>query len=203
LRTFTENEAPPPPGTGFVMMPESTPGESIAAAGRLNVIVLPEMVPATPASDADVEAMKPVPEIVTACAPDPAATVAGETPETAGFGLRMPLIVNAAVLLVPPPGAGLKTLTAIAPGVDTALTGTATVNDVADEDTGESWTAPNVTTEVPVKLFPRMVSVKPAPTGVLVGEIVDSSGTPFVVLSVVFGPGELALGPLPPPGLGF
>jgi hypothetical protein len=179
LRTLNENEAVPPPGCGFAIRPESVPGFAIAAAGRLNVMIEPEIVPGTPASVAEVLDMSPVAVRVTVVAPDPFRTVVGVTLLIAGAGLRAAATLKERGLVVPPPGGGLLMLTGTDPGVS-ALAGMTTVTDVVVRDIGDVVYAPNETIAFGAKLFPSNVSVTADPPAVVVvGDIEVRTGTPF------------------------
>jgi hypothetical protein len=95
LRTLTVNDDAPPPGNGFVIRPERLPGFASCAAGRLNVIALPETVPATPPSVAAVLLLNPVPVTVMLVAEPPALILDGETPVIDGMGFGGAVMKNA------------------------------------------------------------------------------------------------------------
>jgi hypothetical protein len=90
------------------------------------------------------------------------------------------------VFEVPPPGAGLVTVTAAVPAEVIAAAGMAAVNRV--ELTNVVVRAPpaKLTTEAETKFVPLTVSVKPAalPATALVGEIAPIMGTGLPLLPI-------------------
>lgn len=205
LIMLTANDCVPPPGNGFEIRPERLPGFAINAAVRVNVIVLPETAPGTPASIAVVLPMNPVPVTVTLVAGPPAFILEEETPEIDGAGLGAEVMVNVATWLVPPPGAGLVTRTGTVPGLLIAEGGMNAVSRFGVLELGETAKPPNTIVESPLKFAPLKARVKPPLlVGKLVGEMLDNTGTPFVcpivgiALVQLMGPGAA-----PPPGPGL
>jgi hypothetical protein len=181
LRTPTENEALPPPGAGFAMRPERVPGLIVEAAVRLNVIDELETTPETPPSDAVVDEPNPAPVTVTVVAPPPAGRTAGETLVTLGTGLAGAVTVNTSELLLPPPGAGLETLTGVPPTATRALLGIITVMAVLLLLTGDKSRPPNWMLALAAKLFPDKVRKKLGlPTAAVVGAMLAKTGTELV-----------------------
>jgi hypothetical protein len=198
LMMLTVNDCVPPPGNGFEMSPERLPEFAIRAAGMLNVTVLPETLPGTPASVAVVLPMNPVPVTVTAVAALPAFILEGETPEIDGAGLGAAVMVKATPPLAPPPGAGLVTRTGMAPGFFSAEPGINAVSKFGVLELGETAKPPNTMVELPEKFAPLKARVKPVllvPT--LVGEMLDNTGTPLVTCRLLLPPPP----PPPPPTL--
>lgn len=76
------------------------------------------------------------------------------------------MMANVSALDVPPPGAGLKTVTEAVPEVAMSLAGTAAVNCVPLPGVVTSATPFHFTTDVLMKFVPVTVSVKPAPPAV-------------------------------------
>ena len=106
FRMFTLKLADPPPGAGFEMSPFSVPGFAVSGAGNGNTMLLPETVPRTLPSVADVTPLKPVPCTVTLMAADPAGIEVGSTLATVGARFDSAFTVNKSAALVPPPGGG-------------------------------------------------------------------------------------------------
>jgi hypothetical protein len=100
---------------------------------------------------------------------------------------------------VPPPGAGLDTVTAAVPAVAMAAAGIAAVNCVALTPVMVGVTPAKFTTELATKLVPFTVRVKAPPvTTALVGEIVVIVGVGLVAVMVNVKGSEV-----PPPGEGL
>ena len=89
------------------------------------------MVRALPPNFTLLPLMKPVPFTVSVKAPDPAVALAGCNVVMAGTGLLAALIVKTAALDVPPPGAGLVTVTDGVPALAISLARMAAVTCVA------------------------------------------------------------------------
>src|SRR6516225_8003741 len=84
---------------------------------------------------------------------------------------------------VPPPGAGLVTVTGTVRGEATAAAGMAAVNCVELTSVVAGVVPPKLTTEAATKFVPLTVRVKPAPpAAALVGEIVAIVGLVIVGL---------------------
>jgi len=128
---------------------------------------------------------------------------AGDTLLTAGTGFDADVTWNASAPLIPPPGAGLETLTGTFPATSSADAGMMTTIVVEVTDAGATWIPPKLTVDVPLKLFPDKVSGKLLPTGILVGEMLDNTGTPFCIASPIglTTPGGGPEDPPPGPGL--
>jgi hypothetical protein len=141
---------------------------------------------------------KLVPLTVNVNAPEPALAVVGEIDVVVGTGL---FTVNATEFEVPPPGAGLVTVTpGVLPGVITSLARIAAVNCVALTNVVTFAAPPKFTTDVFTKLVPFTVKVNPAdPATIFVGEIVVTVGTGFGAALML----KLMALVVPPPGVGF
>lgn len=198
LSRATVNVAVPPPGEGLEMRPVRLPELFVVDAGRLKVIVEPETTPLIPPSVLVVDGRNPVPVTVTTIAGLPAAMLAGETLVMPGAGLAAVVTVKASAPLVPPPGAGLETLTLVVPGTSAAA-GMATVSDVLVLEIGDNDERPNMTVDFAPRLFPDRVSVNPElPAVAFVGKRLVKTGTPFCAASSVDG----GCTPDPDPGPG-
>ena len=87
------------------------------------------------------------------------------------------LTVKFAAFDVPPPGAGLNTVTAAVPAEEIAAAGMAEINCVALTKVVLRAVPAKLTTDPETKFAPLTVSVKPAPpAAALVGEIVVIAG---------------------------
>src|SRR5579863_10027363 len=139
-----------------------------------------------------------VPFTVSVNAPEPALAVVGEIVVIVGTGL---FTVNATEFEVPPPGAGLVTVTpGVLPGVTTSLARIAAVNCVALTNVVTLAVPPKFTTDVFTKLVPFTVSVNPAdPATIFVGESVVTVGTGFGAALML----KLMAVVVPPPGAGL
>jgi hypothetical protein len=99
---------------------------------------------------------------------------------------------------VPPPGAGLVTVTGTVPAEAMAAAGMAAVNCVALTNVVVRVVPPKLTNEVDTKFVPLTVRVKAEPpVAALFGEmeVIDGTRLPTVVKLTVFE--------VPPPGAGF
>jgi hypothetical protein len=119
------------------------------------------------------------PYTVKANAGPPAALELGFSELTAGTGL-FPVKVKFTALEVPPPGAGLVTVTATTPG-KVAAAGMVAVSCLELTTVAVSVTPPKLTIEPATKFVPLIVSVKFAalPAATVDGEIVVIEGTGF------------------------
>ncbi len=107
------------------------------------------------------------------------------------------LMVKGSALEVPPPGAGLKTVTCAVPAAAISLAGIAAVNWLLLTNVVLRSEPFQRTTEPEVKLLPLTVRVKPAPPAVaLEGESELSAGAGLLMVNVS------AL-EVPPPGAGL
>jgi hypothetical protein len=190
-------EEVPPPGAGFVTVTLNVPADAIAGAVivAVNCVALTNVVvAAVPLKFTTEEETKPVPFTVSVKAALPSKAVVGEMVVIAGVGFVM---VKVAEADVPPPGAGLVTVTPGVPAVEIKGAVIAAVNCVALTNV--------VVTFVPLKLtkapltnpVPLTVSVKAAPPSTAVeGESVVIVGRGFVTEKV-------AATDVPPPGVGL
>jgi len=88
-------------------------------------------------------------------------------------GGALMIMVKFTAFEVPPPGAGLLTVTAAVPTMAMAAAGMAAVNCVALTNVVLRAVPPKLTTEAATKFVPLIISVKAAlPAVALVGEIV-------------------------------
>src|SRR5438105_3912347 len=122
-------------------------------------MVLPETEPDTPASVPVVEAMNPVPVTMIVALPEPARIELGATFVMPGAGFVCTFTWNGNEADCPPAGAGFVTLTCTVPAVNCAR-GITTVIEVSALDEGENCSAPKLTIEVALKLFPFKVRVR-------------------------------------------
>ena len=135
-----------------------------------------------------------VPVMVRVNPPLPATVVAGLMLLIVGNGLVM---VKVAVLDVPPPGAGLKTVTFAVPAVATSLAGMVAVSTVLETNPVVRSLPFQRTTEPLTKFVPVMVRVNPPlPATAVDGLIVVIVGDGFVMVKV-------AMLDVPPPGAGL
>jgi hypothetical protein len=102
--------------------------------------------------------MKFVPVIVSVVAGAPATTLDGDSDLMIGTGLAEERIVNC-WLALPPPGAGLVTVTVTGPAVANEVAGTITTSCVGVCDWIGSGVAPKLTVEAAMKFVPVIVSV--------------------------------------------
>jgi hypothetical protein len=96
-------------------------------------------------------------------------------------------IVKLLAVEVPPPGAGLVTVTLTVPPRDMALAGITAVSCVALTKVVVSILPLKLTVEVETKPKPLMVSVKPVPAGACDGERLPIDGTELLTVSVSDG----------------
>jgi hypothetical protein len=100
-----------------------------------------------------------------------------------GMGFVPPVMVKLTAFDVPPPGAGLVTVTGTVPAEAMAAAGMATVNCVELTTAVAGVVPPKLTTEAATKFVPLTVRVKPAPPATaLVGEIAAIVGLVIVGL---------------------
>ena len=197
---FTANdEFPdvPPPGAGFVTVTFNDPAVAICAAviAAVTCVALTTVVvAAVPLKLTTEDELKFVPLTVNVKAAPPASALDGESDVIVGTGL---FTVNGEAPEVPPPGAGLVTVTlnvpaaAMSAAVIAAVTCVEFTNVVVLEFPLKFTVAP-VTKPVPLT-----VSVNPAaPAIALVGEIVVIVGGGFVT-------GKMTVVEVPPPGAGL
>ena len=113
----------------------------------------------------------------------------------------VPLVmVKLTAFEVPPPGAGLVTVTAAVPAEAMAAAGMAAVNCVGLKNVVVPAVPPKLTIEAATKFVPLIVNVKAAPPATaLFGEIMVIAGTGFAPLVMV----KFAAFEVPPPGDGL
>jgi hypothetical protein len=197
---FTANaEFPvvPPPGAGFVTVTLNVPAEAISAAVMAAVICVAftnVVVAAVPLKfTTDVE-LRFVPLTVSINPAPPANALDGERDVIVGTGL---FTVKAEFPDVPPPGAGLVTVTFSVPAVAMSAGVIAAVTCVALTKVVVLAAPLNFTTEPETNPVPFTVNVKAAPPAVaLVGE-----SDVIVGAGLFTANGELPV--VPPPGAGF
>jgi hypothetical protein len=107
--------------------------------------------------------MKLLPLTVSVKAAPPAVADAGLRPVVAGTGFVIALIVNICALEVPPPGAGLNTVTVAVPADTMSAAVIAAVSWVEDRYVVVRPAPFHCTTEPLIKLLPLTVRVKAAP----------------------------------------
>jgi hypothetical protein len=192
-----EGAEAPPPGPGLLTTTGKDPPVAMSAAvtaivtcvAETNVTVLaaPLNVPVAPLT-------KLAPLMVSVNAAPPAEALAGARDVIEGTGLLMEKVCMPEV---PPPGAGLVTLTFTTPAVAMSAAVIAAVNCVALANVAVGAATPNFTVDPETKPVPFSVSVKAAPPAVaLVGEMEVRVGrTLFTVKSTA--------PVLPPPGAGL
>jgi hypothetical protein len=178
---FTEFELPPP-SAGFVTNTCALTAVATAAAST-DAVRLVELtnvvVRAVPPNVINEAGTKFVPLTVSVKAAPPATALFGEIRAIVGTGLP-PLMVKFTEFEVPPPGAGLVTLTGAVPVVAMAAAGMVTINSVELTNVMVSAVLPNRTIEAETKFVPFTVSVNAAPPAMaLVGEIVATAGDPL------------------------
>lgn len=123
--------------------------------------------------------IKFVPFTVSVNAPEPATTVVGATVVTVGTGF-VPVTVKVTELDVPPPGAGLVTVTAGVPAAVTSEARIAAVSCVAFTNEVTRAVPLKFTVDPLMKFVPFTVSVNaPDPATTLVGDKVVTVGTGF------------------------
>lgn len=168
----------PPAGAGLLTVTLNAPDAAMSAAemAAVTCVALTKVVVlATPLKFTTVDVLKFVPFTVSVNPAPPFTSLDGEIVVSVGTGLFM---VNAEFPDVPPPGAGLVTVTfgvpaaAMSAAVIDAVICVALTNVVA-------FAAPlKFTTEVETKFVPFTVSVNAAPPAVaVVGAIVVIAGT--------------------------
>jgi hypothetical protein len=144
--------------------------------------------------------MKLLPFTVNVNAPEPALTVFGDNVVIAGTGLGAAVTVNVTALDVPPPGAGLVTVTEGVPVVATSLAKIAAVSCVALTNVVARAAPPKFTTDVFRKFVPFTVNVNaPEPAETFVGASVVTVGTGFGAALIL----KFTAFDVPPPGVGF
>ena len=142
--------------------------------------------------------MKLVPTTVSENALAPAIAVLGASEDTEGTGLAE-VIVKVAAPEMPPPGAGVVTVTATEPAVMTSDAGTWAVSCEALTKVVGSATPPQLTYEEDTKFVPLTVSTNaPVPATTLVGLSADTAGVGLEAVTT-----SVAAPDVPPPGAGL
>jgi hypothetical protein len=143
---------------------------------------------------------KLVPFTVKVNAAPPAVAELGESPLVVGTGLLAGLIVNVCTLEVPPPGAGLNTVTWAVPAAAISVAGIDAVNWVAEIYVVVRSAPFHRTTEFVTKLVPLTVNVNAAPPAVAeLGERLVVVGTGLLLALIV----NVCALEVPPPGAGL
>lgn len=155
----------PPPGAGFVTSTGRPAAvDAVSAAGTTTVSsveltkVVGSVLPANVATDAG---MKPVPFSVSGLIDAPAAACVGVMEVSVGAGFAT---LNVSEFEVPPPGAGLVTVTANDP-LEIVMVETCTAGCVGLITVVGCEAPPKLTNEVEMKFVPLIVSVKAADPG--------------------------------------
>ncbi len=118
----------------------------------------------------------------------PAAAELGLRAVIAGTGLADELMVKLSGADVPPPGAGLNTVTAALPAVVRSLAGIVAVREVALTNTVDRAAPFHCTTEPVIKLEPVTVSVKPGLTAAAeLGLRAVTAGTGLIGTTTLIG----------------
>jgi len=187
----------PPPGAGLKTVTFAVPAVAMSLAGMAAVswVLETKVVGRSfPFQRTTEPVTKFVPVTVRVNPPLPATVVAGLIVVIVGDGFVM---VKVAVLDVPPPGAGLKTVTFAVPAVATSLAGMVAVSTVLDTNPVVRLFPFQRTTAPVTKFVPVMVRVNPPlPATVVAGLIVVIVGDGFVMVKV-------AVLDVPPPGAGL
>jgi hypothetical protein len=123
----------PPPGAGLYTVTCAVPGATMSDAGIAAVSRVAEtkvVVRSAPFQRTTEPAANPLPSTVRVKAELPAAAVEGVIPVSEGAGF--PLMVKASAGVVPPPGAGVKTVTWAVPTAAMSDAGIDAVSRVAE-----------------------------------------------------------------------
>lgn len=170
----------PPPGAGLFTETLAVPAIAMSLAGiaAVSCVALTNVVVRWLPFHHTVELFtNPLPLRVSVNAAPPAAAEFGFRLVSAGAGL---LIVNVAAAVVPPPGAGLVTVTLAVPAVAISVAGIAAVNCVALTKVVVRKPPFHHTVESLMKFEPLIVSVNAAPPAIAeVGLRVVIVGTGF------------------------
>jgi hypothetical protein len=106
--------------------------------------------------------MKFAPVTVSENAGPPAVALEGDIEVTVGAGFAATLIVKVSALDVPPPGAGVCTVTFAVPAVLKSDAGICAVSEVLDTKVVETWLPFHSIAEEEIKPLPDAVKVKAA-----------------------------------------
>ena len=191
----------PPPGAGLETVTGAVPAAAMSAAemaacnceALTNVVVLAEPFQLTTEL-----LMNPLPFTVRVKAAPPAVALAGDREVTVGSGLGA-LMVNAELPEVPPPGAGLETVTGAVPAAAMSAAEMAACNCEALTNVVVRAEPFQLTTELLMNPLPFTVRVKAAPPAVaLAGDREVTVGRGLGALMV-----NAELPEVPPPGAGL
>jgi hypothetical protein len=189
----------PPPGAGLNTVTLAVPALAMSLAGIAAVacVALTYVVVRFDPFHLTTDVLtKPDPFTVSVNAGPPGAATLGDSVLSTGIGL---LIVNVRAFDVPPPGAGLNTVTLAVPAFTMSLAGITAVTCVALTYVVVRFDPFQRTTDALTKPDPFTVSVPPAPPAiVLLGESEVRTGTGFpgaIVNTSAFD--------VPPPGAGL
>jgi hypothetical protein len=191
----------PPPGAGLVTVTCPVPAAAMSAAwiAAVNCVALTYVVVRLdPFHFTTDPVTNPVPVTVNVNAAVPAVALDGDSVLMVGTGFAA-LIVNAELPDVPPPGAGLVTVTCPVPAVAMSAAWIAAVNCVALTYVVVRLDPFHFTTDPVTNPVPVTVNVNAAvPAVALDGDSVLTVGTGFGALIV-----NAALPEVPPPGAGL
>jgi hypothetical protein len=179
--------AVPPPGAGFMAPTVTGPTIAISEAGTVAVreVALTKVVVSAVPFHNTTEALTKFEPVMVMVKPEPPAVAEfGETEVTKGKGFCMVKVFEDEV---PPPGAGLNTVTVAVPVATMSAAGTVAVREVALTNVVASAVPFHCTTELLTKFVPVAVSVKPAPpTFAEDGEIKMSAGAGLLLTTCGF-----------------
>src|SRR5437867_1269824 len=191
----------PPPGAGAKTVTVGVPAAAMSVAGIVAVSCVGDTyVVARPAPFhcTTEPATKSVPVTVSVNPPSPATAAAGLSPVVVGTGLVMLKVCG---FDVPPPGAGLPTVTCAVPPVAMSVAGMVAVSWVAETNVVARSAPFHRTTEPPMKFVPVTVSVNPGPpatAAVGLRPVVVGTGLAFVMPML-----KVCGFDVPPPGAGL
>ena len=184
----------PPPGAGLNTVTCAVPAVPRSGAAIVDVSWVAEtnvVARSAPFHRTIEPEMKFVPVTVSVNPDPPTTAAAGLSPVVAGTGLLGGAIVKVCALDVPPPGAGLNTLTCAVPAVTRSGAGTAAVSWVAETNVVARSAPFHRTVEPEMKFVPVTISVRPdAPA-------VTEAGLKPVVVGIGFA--EIATFTVVPP----
>jgi hypothetical protein len=191
----------PPPGAGLETVTCAVPAAAMSAAvmAACNWVALTKVVVRFEPFHRTTDPLtNPLPFTVKVKAAPPAVALEGEIEVIAGTGLGA-VIVKAILPQVPPPGAGLKTVTWAVPAAAISAAVMAACNCVALTNVVVRFAPFHWITELLMNPLPFTVSTNAAPPAVaLVGEIELIAGTGLGAVIV-----NAALPEVPPPGVGL
>ena len=193
----------PPPGAGLNTVTEAVPAVamSVAVIAAVNWIADTYVVVRLDPFHCTTEPlMKLLPLTVRVKAEPPAVAEVGLMLVVVGTGLAAALIVKVCAFEVPPPGAGLNTVTEAVPVVAMSAAVIAAVNWIADTYVVVRLDPFHCTTEPLMKLLPLTVRVKAEPPAVAeVGLMLVVVGTGLAAALIV----KVCAFEVPPPGAGL